>query len=207
MQENVEKDVKCMNFPEPVSLSSVVEARFITEVDTFLEELRSGGGKHGGLTITFGSGERHLCYVGPCPPGADKKLRRLIGDAYKVSIVRNPAQLKKYRTVTGDDVPRAPVTQPTASETAPLRNSEPAAKFWRNPAASQRSCAAKRDVRIFNYWWQALPAVPPTREAIDWWASDGRASRYERLNRPRKCLNDRTPTEVLTALSGVALRN
>ncbi len=35
-----------------------------------------------------------------------------------------------------------------------------------------------------RYWWTVLPALPPDRDALDWWApSDGRASRYRRLKR------------------------
>src|SRR4051812_24738803 len=36
----------------------------------------------------------------------------------------------------------------------------------------------------YTHWWMALPAVPPDRTSLDWWASaDGRCSRYERLKR------------------------
>jgi len=37
----------------------------------------------------------------------------------------------------------------------------------------------------YRYWWACLPALPESREAVDWWApeDDGRASPYRRLKR------------------------
>src|SRR5437667_12524313 len=37
----------------------------------------------------------------------------------------------------------------------------------------------------FSHWWACLPAIPPDRTAVDWWAEhgNGRATRYERLKR------------------------
>ena len=36
----------------------------------------------------------------------------------------------------------------------------------------------------FRYWWACLPAIPPGRDALDWWARpDGRAAPYRRLKR------------------------
>lgn len=36
----------------------------------------------------------------------------------------------------------------------------------------------------FTHWWACLPAIPPSRTALDFWAvQDGRCSRYERLKR------------------------
>lgn len=41
------------------------------------------------------------------------------------------------------------------------------------------------DRQCYRYWWACLPAIPESREAVDWWApdDDGRAPPYRRLKR------------------------
>lgn len=83
--------------PDPLDKMVVVPPG-LEEASTALFELAClSGAEQGGITIGKGTDTRVLVYNGPCPKHHVERVARglLLGRGYKVSTVRDPAQLKE----------------------------------------------------------------------------------------------------------------